>query len=459
MSNRYDYRIREDLGREEGSTRGKVDPVSIAFQPDAVEIEERSLPRAAHIALFLILGLLMFALIWASWAQIDRTVNARGKLISQARTVVMQPFQSSIILELNARPGDYVRKGDLIAALDPTLNTADRSQLQSRIAVLRAEAARIMAERAGTELPPAEGDPHMAAQQALLLDRRAEKQAFLDGFDARIAELQSQAGVAAAKETQISAQLDLAQVKLANATQLVAANSGSKLRQSEARAAVIQFEAALIEKVREQERYGRQEIVVEAERQQYLSKWDRELRDRQLAIADEVRQLEFELEKAQRVSDFDAFYAEADGIVQDVTKKSVGSVVESAEVLFTMVPLDKGLDLELELSARDIGWVVVGQPVRIKLDPFPFQRHGTLEGTLTSLSPDAFQRDVGNQTEVYYRARVAISENNLRNLPDGFQMVPGITATAEVRIGKRTVLSYVTDPFHRALDESLKEPN
>ena len=38
-------------------------------------------------------------------------------------------------------------------------------------------------------------------------------------------------------------------------------------------------------------------------------------------------------------------------------------------------------------------------------------------------------------------------------------MVPGITATAEVRIGKRTVLSYVTDPFHRALDESLKEPN
>ena len=211
--------------------------------------------------------------------------------------------------------------------------------------------------------------------------------------------------------------------------------------------------------MREQERYGRQEIVVEAERQQYLSKWDRELRDRQLAIADEVRQLEFELEKAQRVSDFDAFYAEADGIVQDVTKKSVGSVVESAEVLFTMVPLDKGLDLELELSARDIGWVVVGQPVRIKLDPFPFQRHGTLEGTLTSLSPDAFQRDVGNQTEVYYRARVAISENNLRNLPDGFQMVPGITATAEVRIGKRTVLSYVTDPFHRALDESLKEPN
>ena len=401
MSNRYDYRVREDLGREEGSARGKVDPVSIAFQPDAVEIEERSLPKSAHIALFLILGLLVFALVWAAWAQIDRTVNARGKLISQARTVVMQPFQSSIILELNARAGDYVRKGDLIAALDPTLNTADRSQLQSRIAVLHAEAARITAERTDTKLPPAKNDPHMAAQQALLLDRRAEKQAFLDGFDARIAELQSQASVAAAKETQINAQLDLARVKLTNATQLVAANSGSKLRQSEARAAVIQFEAALIEKVREQEGYGRQQVVVEAERQQYLSKWDRELTDRQLAIADEVRQLEFELEKAKRVSDFDAFYADADGIVQDVTKKSVGSVVESAEVLFTMVPLDKGLDLELELSGRDIGWVVVGQPVRIKLDPFPFQRHGTLEGTLTSLSPDAFLREVGERTEVY----------------------------------------------------------
>ena len=143
----------------------------------------------------------------------------------------------------------------------------------------------------------------------------------------------------------------------------------------------------------------------------------------------------------------------------DVTKKSVGSVVASAEVLFTLVPIDKGLDIELELTARDVGWVHVGQPARIKLDPFPFQRHGTLEGELSSISPDAFQRQVGGQTQVYYQARVAIKEDNLRNLPQGFELLPGITTTAEIRIGKRTVLSYITDPFHRALDASLKEPN
>lgn len=460
MADPFGYRITSELVDKTSEKPKNVDRLAVPFQPDAVEVELRRLPFTARFALYSILFLLITAIVWAWLAQIDRTVTARGKLVSQSRTIVKQPYRSSVIRSLDVRPGDVVSRGDLIASLDPTLTQADQGQVQSRIDRLRAELERLNAERLDADFQPQNPTlPIYELQIAVFEQRRSERQAVLDGYAARIDALAAQHSIALAQEAQIDAQLDLAQKKLETAARLAESNITSKMKRQEAEAEVTRLQAAKLEKAEEQKRYLRQQAVVEVERRQYLSGLARQIADRRLALTNEIEQLEFELQKAQRFSDFDIFVAETDGIIMDVTKKSVGSVVETAEVLFTLVPIDEGLDIELELTARDIGWVHADQPVRIKLDPFPFQRHGTLEGELSSISPDAFQRQVSGQTQVYYQARVTITEDNLRNLPQGFELLPGITTTAEIRIGKRSVLSYITDPFHRALDESLKEPN
>lgn len=460
MSEPFGYRTTSELVEESSDKTAKVDRLAVPFQPDAVEVELRRLPFTARFALYTILFLLITAIVWAWWAQIDRTVTARGKLVSQSRTIVKQPYRSSVIRSLNVRPGDVVAKGDMIASLDPTITQADQGQVQSRMVRLRAELERLDAERLDIEFEPKNPElPIYVLQLDVFEQRLAEYQAALDGYTARIDTLAAQYNIAAAQEAQIDALLSLAQQKLETSTRLAESNITSKVKRQEAETEVIRLQAAKLEKTEEQERYLRQQAVVEVESRQYLSGLARQIADRRLALTNEIDQLEFDLQKAQRFSDFDVFVAESDGIIMDVTQKSVGSVVETAEVLFTLVPIDEGLDIELELTARDIGWVHLGQPVRVKLDPFPFQRHGTLEGELASISPDAFQRQVSGQTQVYYQARVTITQDNLRNLPQGFDLLPGITTTAEIRIGKRTVLSYITDPFHRALDESLKEPN
>ncbi|WP_300059980.1 HlyD family type I secretion periplasmic adaptor subunit [uncultured Roseobacter sp.] len=460
MPDRFGYRRTAELARQEGRPRAAVDRRALDFQPDAVEVELRRVPGAARVALYTILAVIAAAILWAWWAEIDRTVSARGKLVSQSRTIVKQPYRPSVIRTLDVRAGDVVQKGDIIASLDPTLTEADQGQLQARAALLSAELARLEAESAGERFAPEVAGRDAVAQQAALLQtRELEKAAALEGFAARLKTLDSQAAVAAAQEAQIVASLTLAETKLETAARLVARNAGSQITRQEAETEVEKLKAQQREKIEEAEGYRRQQRVVENERLQYLSSRATEVEDRRLEVKNELEQLQFEIRKANRVAEFDAFYAETDGVIMDVTQKSVGSVVETAEVLFTLVPTDEGLDIELELSAEDIGWVHLGQAVRAKLDPFPFQRHGTLRGELTSISPDAFQREMNGRTEVYYRVRVAITEDQLRNLPEGFRLVPGITTTAEIRIGDRTVLSYLTDPFHRALDESLREPN
>lgn len=459
MADSFRFRTTSELVEEPYKSGNKVDRLAIPFQPDAVEIELRRLPFSARFALYTILFLLIAAVAWASWAKIDRTVTARGKLVSQSRTIVKQPYRSSVIRSLDVKAGDYVERGSLIASLDPTLTKADRGQLEVKNVALDTEMARLLAEQKKESFIPVERSEIAIMQLEVFKHRQLEKTATLDGFEARILSLNSQYEIAKAQTEQTDAQIKLAELKLEAASALLETNTTTKLTFHERRTELQRLQAAKAEKQYEQERYQRQIGIVEAERSLYLTSYSRQIEERVLAIAAEHKQLEFELQKADRIGEFDEFAAEADGIVLEVTKKSVGSVVEAAEVLFTFVPTDKGLDIGLELSPQDIGWVHVGQPVRIKLDPFPFQRHGTLEGVLSSISPDALQRQVGAQTQVYYKARVTIKENKLKNLPEGFKLLPGITSTAEIKIGKRTVLSYITDPFHKALDESLKEPN
>ena len=44
---------------------------------------------------------------------------------------------------------------------------------------------------------------------------------------------------------------------------------------------------------------------------------------------------------------------------------------------------------QVDRPSWSIGYLKVGQPVEVKVDTFPFQRYGTLKGTLIWISPDA----------------------------------------------------------------------
>jgi hemolysin D len=144
--------------------------------------------------------------------------------------------------------------------------------------------------------------------------------------------------------------------------------------------------------------------------------------------------------------------------VLQVADRSVGSVLREAETLFTLVPLGVPLEAELAVEARDIGRVETGQAVRIKLDAWPYQEHGTLTGSLRTISEGAFPREEQHRPGVVFRARARIEGNALRGVPQDFHLMPGMTVVGEVKAGRRNVLAYFLNPLLRGLDEGLREP-
>ena len=100
----------------------------------------------------------------------------------------------------------------------------------------------------------------------------------------------------------------------------------------------------------------------------------------------------------------------------------------------------------------------VGDAVRVKLEAFPFQQFGTLEGRLDVLSPDSVPVKQGERTNVVFHAEVHLKETAGSVAGLGIRLRPGLVATAEIKAGERSIASYVLDPVVQTFDESLREP-
>jgi hemolysin D len=161
--------------------------------------------------------------------------------------------------------------------------------------------------------------------------------------------------------------------------------------------------------------------------------------------------------------------SEGDATVLAVAKVSVGSVMQSGQQFITLVPSDASLEVEANISGRDNGFVHVGDPVAIKFDTFPYSQYGMAEGTVRVISADSFTapEEARNSTsglplppstEPFYRARIAIDRVGLHDVPAGFRTIPGMPVTADIKVGKRTVLKYLLGRIMPIAQEGMREP-
>ena len=145
----------------------------------------------------------------------------------------------------------------------------------------------------------------------------------------------------------------------------------------------------------------------------------------------------------------------------EINKRSVGSVAKEADPILTLVPAGDELELELQIAAEDIGFVRKGDPVRVKLDAFPFQKHGTLSGKLTRDRRRFDRRRPDRQRPADARLLPGARRGAyrpLRAVPPTSALAPGMTVAAEIRVGERSVISYFLYPLMKAFDEGIREP-
>lgn len=400
---------------------------------------------------------------------IDRVVTAAGKVVAETPTVVVQPLETAIIRSINVREGQVVHAGDLLARLDPTFAGADVTALQSQVASLDAETGRLRAEASGDDYRPAESNTNTALQSAIFAQRRAERTFKVQNYADRAKSLYANAQRLTGDIASYNDRLRGAEQLEGMRRELQASGNGSRINTLAAQDSRME-----IARQRDASEAQRQQTVqdiqaLNSERDAYIrsdqAKIGQDLTEASRKLSDARENLNKALLRRQLVE----MRADQDAVVNTVSPVSVGSVLQSGDKLFTLVPLDAPLETEVNVPGTEAGFVHVGDPAVIKFDTFAFTSYGSAEGRVRTVSADSFTSNpdqspmrpgqgTGQQGPSFYRARVTLDAVRLHDVPASFRVNTGMPVTVDIKVGERTIMQYLLRTILPPVKEGMREP-
>lgn len=446
-------------GRFAGKQGAADAAVAQSYISEAAAIEEAPASLSAHAALYTVLVVLVAAIVWSVFGTLDRIVVAPGKIDTRTPLIVMQPFTTSRILRIDVEPGDHVRKGQVLVEFDPAFAQADVASLAQKVKSLSARVERIGAELDRTDFTAsADADPERKTEAQIFDQEMSDFSAEMAQRASRIAQVKSQLNADLEAIAGLRRQNVMAKKEVKIYRYLQQQGAAAPLEVMKAQKNLIDVEIKLQNALGEARKLRERRSELHAERQSYLDKWHSDHNQQLVKARQNLAEASETLNKAQKMREFTDLRAPASGVVLEIADRSVGSVLRKAETLITLVPDGADLYVEANVSSRDIGDLKIGDGVRIKLESYPFQKYGTLDGRLTVLSADSIPLKEGNTTKLVYRAEIALTDSARDIVARGFHIRPGLVASAEIKTGKRTIASYILDPILRTADEGMREP-
>jgi HlyD family secretion protein len=434
---------------------------AVDYLPDADEIERSPVPRMAQLTLQTLVACIVAFTIWASYSQLDKVVVAQGQLINPLPNVVVQPLETSIVQSVDVRVGQVVKAGERLASLDPTFAGADETQLRVRLESLDTQVSGLEQELMGAGRPSAvQSTADGKLQASLLSERRANYRAQQLRMSETSAKLRASLATNRQDQQLIFSRLkSLKEIEIMQ-EKMVAQKFGAPIQLLEAQQRSKEVERDL-EMARNRELEIRQELAAfDSERVAFEKGWRQKSMEELLTVSRERDSLREQLQKADKRRSLVTMTAPVDAVVLEIAKLSPGSIVKEAETFFTLVPLNVVIEAEVKIDATDVGYIKLGDPVQVKLDAFPFQKHGTLDARVITISGDAFRRDAtqAGGSQSYYLSRLQLGKSTLKNLAESSRLLPGMTLSAEIVVGQRSVMSYLAWPLTKGLSEAIREP-
>jgi hemolysin D len=445
-------------------------PVILEFQMPSTTITTAPVPRSARGIVWIITSMFTAILLAMGLIPVDRVVSAQGRVVSRTPTTVLQPLEASIVRTIDVHEGQSVQAGEVLARLDPTFAAADVGALAAQVSTLQAQVSRMQAEADGKPFTYSGIDPNLALQAAIFGQRQAEYAYKLENYTQKINGIVSGIAKANSDATGFRSRLEVAANVEKMRRDLERLQVGSRLNTLAAMDNRAEMDRNL-HAAEETAASGQRDLAaLIAERDGYVQSWHADISEKLADAASKLSDARESLNKAQLRKQLVELRADRDGTVLTVAKVSVGSVLQSGQQFITLVPADAPLEVEANISGRDDGFIHVGDPVSVKFDTFPFMQYGLAYGTVRTISADSFtaqdeQRNptgavpmASNSSEPFYRARVAIDRVDLHGTPPDFRVMPGMPVTADIKVGKRTVLQYLLGRALPVATEGMREP-
>ncbi len=398
--------------------------------------------------------LLVLLVLWAALAPVDKIVRAQGRIIAAGRAQVVQHLEGGIVQAIMVREGQKVQAGQILMQMSDINANSTLQQGQSRLLALRAQQARLQAEAQGgspqftSDIPPA----LRALEQRAFEERRSRMGSEQSALQQQVAQRSAELREAQARTQSLSAELQLARQQSVMMENLQKKGAASQMEMLDAQGRSERLNTQYRDVVNSLPRLLSAQAETNARLNEASARFRAEARTELSQVSAEIQRFEATVgADTDRVSRTEV-RAPTAGFVNRLYFNTLGGVIKAGEPVLEITPSEGLLAVEARVRPDDRAALRVGLPTRVMLGAYDYTVYGALDGEVTEVSSDTLPDEQGQR---YYR--VVVQTAAAKGALSSEIILPGMTASADVVVGQRSVLSYVLSPFLRFSARALSE--
>lgn len=172
------------------------------------------------------------------------------------------------------------------------------------------------------------------------------------------------------------------------------------------------------------------------------------------ASSDRILEFEEKLKPTLEARSHLLIRATQEGTLVNLTKLGPGSVLGAKETVVEIVPEDRSLVLEGNLSTDQVSYVKQGMMAMVNFQQLKKVLPKQLEAQVITVSADSVsQGAMGTYTYL-----VRLSLDNIK--PEELELIrPGMPVEIHIQTGARSIFDYLSSPVTTYLSRSMREPN
>lgn len=395
-------------------------------------------------------------LLWAGLARIDVIVRTEGRIIPAGKSQLIQHLEGGIVRHILVQEGEVVRSGQPLMELSDVQARSTLGQEQSRQSSLRGREARLLAEMSGAGgivFPDDLNDAEVrrAETEAWRL-RRARVAEEVRVLRDQGAQKRGEAAESGARRQNLIAELEVARRQYQVIEGLRRNGAASELEALEAQSRVQRLGTQIAEAEAAVPRLRAAQSEVESRVGETLARFRAEVSAELTQVRADLEKSSLEVGSNEDRLNRNVVRAPVSGSVNRLVVNTLGGVVRPGETLLEITPDDQRIVLETRARPNDRANLRRGLPARVRIGAYDYATYGAMDGEVTEVSADTLSDEREGR---YYRVRIEAEPIGSR--PPG-EMIPGMTASADIVVGKRTVLSYLLSPLLKFRDGAFRDP-
>lgn len=440
------------------NSHAKID--QLRYLSQTALIEETVAPHAIRTTLMIISTIIIILVIWSSLTYVNEIAITEGEVLPSKHIQAIQHLEGGIVSEINVSEGELVEKGQILIRLDGSGLKKDLAGLKAKKLSLQYQSLRLKSFINQTipsfnEIPAEDRNKQMEDEQ-------------LKAFESMIKAKESERKVIEEQIGQKKESLKSLEEKyktLAENIKLVSEERDLK-KQLADKGRLSKFNFLDIQKQLNQIQGDINSVESDIsqaknaieEYQNRLSSLNAKAIDEAYQTLNQVNTDLAQVDEATRKLS-DQIYrldirSPSYGYIKGLKVKTIGGVIESGKVIIEIVPLESTLVIETKIKPRDVGYIKIGQEVRVKVSSYDFARYGTVKGKLEYVSATTFVNEDGSR---YYLGKVSLEKNYVGKDPARNLIIPGMTVEADIVTGSKTILTYLLKPIHTSIATAFTE--